>query len=335
MTRVVLHVGIGKTGTTALQSYLSYEPIQRSGDKTYEYIAIAQNGEIVSGAELKVQAEASPLKSISSLPSLASIAELENLGQKIHSYAEKTGNIPILSQEDWSRRYQEFLDGNFLKRLELEADVVFYVRPQVDWFQSGWWQWWAWLEQFDGPEQLVGQWGIGLFNWEGWMRQWERVEGVRSTSLRLHSGDVVADFAEHMNFDEIKPIEVQGVSNPSLGLLGVKLLRTFPGLRHFDDANVDIALSKLLPNDERAPWIVSPDLARNIIDTSRSCNVALSNRLPDKLRSSMLDDRRWWDPDHYAKREWARMEDLTLSVRNTRSIVEAILKNYMPWIKNP
>ena len=160
MRKAYFHIGFSKTGSSSLQGYLSFNPVHETR-KTHEklmYCSFEKGGKIIYGEDLLKSAISTPLKYSSSFSGIAE--QLENSKTKLElDKIFEQGVTPIFSQEDWGRTAEHFKHSDFFGQLELDVYVIVYVRPQVDWFNSAWWQWFAWNGDFVTPKDVIDAWG--------------------------------------------------------------------------------------------------------------------------------------------------------------------------------
>src|SRR5262249_46899346 len=107
-----------------------------------------------------------------------------------------------LSNEGWGNEYAEFAEQRLLERLDIDAEIVLYVRPQVAWCNSAWWQWGAWNRNTFArwlDKQLM------RIQWETIRAGWQAVPGVRAVHVRLLPEDILADFCALVGLDPLPP----------------------------------------------------------------------------------------------------------------------------------
>jgi len=312
MSRMVFHVGFGKTGTSSLQSFLSRHAAGRLGNSPYVYCALEADGNIRMGEELASKARRSTLGYVSSAPSIALTANTQLLRTGLADLAEQ-GIIPVCSQEDWSRRGNEFLEANFFEAIDCDVEVIAYVRPQVDWFNAGWWQWFTWDDRFNAPRDVIDAWGCHFLKWAAQIKRWKGISRVSNVRVRLHQGSVIDDFLRLLEISGVPEDRSTARINTSLSPLIIKLYKAIPALRSIHGGEMDSVLSKYLKSEEGAPWVVTPDLAETIVEQTSFDNMELLKLLDKDQADIMKGDLRWWDSKSYEGRKLMDEKDAVLS----------------------
>jgi hypothetical protein len=328
MRKVYLHIGFGKTGSSSLQSFLSFNP-EFQHPKTKEklmYCCILKDGKIIFGDELKRRAEQNPFKYLASLPEIANIEILDVLKSELDGIFER-GYTPIFSHESWWQRADDLRDANFFNKLNILADVIVYIRPQVDWFNSAWWQWFAWEDSFTKPQDLFDAWGYNFMLWGSYISEWDRLDGVNNITVRLQPNDIIEDFLGLFNYAPAPGMSQKYRVNISLPPILIKFLLKYSFLRRKRTAHVDIILSKFLKFEGKSPWIISTELAHQIITANRLDNEKLLGMLDEVSQEIMKNDPRWWDAEHYKGRYVFNEKDLELSNKELLSIIAQAIRS--------
>jgi hypothetical protein len=177
--------------------------------------------------------------------------------------------------------------------------VVLYVRPQVSWLNSAWWQWGAW----SGVD--LATWlnrSLASANWFTIAQRWLTVPGVEDLRIRLATKDIVADFASMIGCD-MKP-------GPRLnGSLDGSILRLFQKRRELrpgpHDSLIDVVLSRRLGglSQTGAPWVIDADRTADLIRHFEASNKDLLELLEPDVRTEMLNDPSWWYPAAYSNKK--------------------------------
>ncbi len=298
MTECVLHIGFGKTGTSALQTHLCRHP--ELGTPRGHHYVVVDRGAVAAGDQIRATSTSFP-HYVASEPDLWGRADLEAVGRKLEAVGRR--GVPVLSQEDWSRTGRRWVEKRALKRMGVSAHVVAYVRPQVEWFNSGWWQWWTWEKQFDTPADVLEKWRNGRFLW--WRRRldyWRAgCPGVSRLSVRLYRRNTIPDFLRLMGADGPVPAG-DNMVNLSLAPQHIRILKSLPHLRGPHDSHIDSVLQQYLPSAESAPWALDPQIMQAIVDGCRKDNERLMELLSPEDAEGMRRDSRWWSIEPYRDR---------------------------------
>ena len=295
MRKIVLHIGFPKSGSSALQQFLCRYPDLKGRAGNYRYHVLAK-GKALTGKALRQRARFYPWGVV---PTSASIQEALHFCEQMDTQDQ----IPVLSREAWTSDIENFVTAAAQFQDRLSLDIVVWIRPQVDWFQSSWWQWHGWAPGQPAPEDVFAK----QEKWEtsNWERILAKVEGCKNvhrihTRLFQKKGDVVSDFISLLNIEDPRAVSSRGrPTNASLGKNHIRFYKALPWLRAPHRSLPDYYLMKVLPGGGKAPWVVSRDLAGKIIDRYRESNRQLLKRLPEDQQQMMRDDSRWWDVEAY------------------------------------
>ena len=298
MSKAILHIGAGKCGSSALQTALSMHP--DPGDGFSHYASICSDGSLLSGSALKESAAHNPYGYSSSINTkeLVSLSagKTKALSKQLENTARSQGRI-ILSNEGWINDASLFRESDILRRLGIECDVVCYVRPQVEWINSAWWQWGAWTA---APLARWVRNSLRSVDWHEKISKWSDVRGINKISVRLLPEDIVSDFCGLLGVAAL-PASQNNTSLPG------SILRLFQGhscLR--PDAHssaIDFILSRYIAvEDDPTPWVLGPNIIEKIISETRVSNERLLNLLDEESRKAMVVDPRWWDSSAYSAR---------------------------------
>ena len=321
--KIYVHIGFGKTGSSSLQSYLSFNPLHeiKESQEKLLYCSFEESGKLLHGNELIEAAQNSPLKYSSSYPGIAEFRDLGVVKAEIDKIFDQ-GFTPIFSQEDWVRSASHFANSNFFDQLDVDVSAIVYVRPQADWFNSAWWQWFAWTGQFKMPSDVINAWGWNFMLWGSQIASWQRLRRVNDISVRLHSSDIVDDFMRLLGATSVAGGFVPERNNVSLSPTLIKLLKKYPLLRETHSADVDSILSRFLRFEGKTPWVIESQFVNRIIDATREDNLKLMGMLDEPSRRLMESDPRWWDVSHYEARKLWTEEDFKLTEVELYSIIE-------------
>lgn len=328
MTRILLHIGYGKTGSSSIQTFLS-QHLSADSDQPYQYCAVDRGGNVVTGRRLAEQAARSPVGYVASHGDLTLEGfDVSAMRRGVEAIMER-GRTPILSQEYWAHIGERLRLGLVFEKLGLDVEAVAYVRPQVEYLNSGWWQWWRWMRQFDTPDALVAKWGVSFISWGRLLRPWSQIEQVKNLSVRLHSGDVVRDFTSHLGLDPDRWNLSGYRKNPGMTARLVKLYDAVPQLRGLHDSLTDSVLGPLVNGEDGTPWVVGETLAERLIASLEPDNRALSSMMDVSQAAAMNADPRWWSTDAFKAHFQQAPDPTPLSRDEAVELLRAIVPEYV------
>lgn len=297
----VLHVGGPKCGSSSLQSVLSSAPDLLGADgQRYAYLCLEESGAVTRGQTLRTKARSSVFGYLSSAdiaPGADARARFATLGPEI-SRLSAQGVVPVLSSEGWINRGSLFRNQQLLERAGMTAHVVIFVRPPLDWLNSAWWQWGAWVdvsvERWIAVNTPAAQWA--------WMiNLWKSLPGVAKVSIRLTHSDVVGQFFDLLGLPGGAPQRLNTGLSPDLLYFLRRNRRYRPGPH---DSQVEFALSRWMPAQTGGtPWILPPDLVKTTLAKVRPQSGKLLELVDPHEKQLIRTDKRWWTPDAYAGRE--------------------------------
>ncbi|MBK7522589.1 MAG: hypothetical protein IPI75_21180 [Gammaproteobacteria bacterium] len=298
---VVLHVGMPKCGSSALQLALSGSPELRDRDaRALRYVALLGNGKLLQGSALRDRAANLSSGYVASvrvahLGGFAGVRRRGVAGQLRE--AASGGARLLLSNEAWGHEHAEFRDTRILEQLGVDAEVVIYVRPQVAWCNSAWWQWGAWK---DVPPQRWVRNQQQRVGWADVVKGWQQVPGVSKVHVRLLPPDIVADFCALLG----AAAPLTAAVNPSLPETVLRVFQRHRWLRATpDDSAIEFAIGRHLHFEGAGtPWVLDADTCARIVHESHGSNLELLELLDDESRARMRDDPAWWSAQFYAGR---------------------------------
>lgn len=299
-----LHIGAGKCGSSALQSYLTQSPIvNRNNGSFAEYMALNhRKHKLVRGDFLRKGAGVYGYCASSPIDLILN-ANLDSIRQELQ---EQNSDI-ILSNEGWLHHPE--LVNDFLTQMDFKATVVIYVRPQVNVLNSAWWQWGAWSGK---PFEEWIEKRIKLSLWGSMAQSWTAIPMCKNVVIRPVHHDVIVDFVENVikgshsgkSFDE----------NKSLPASVLRLFQRNRNLR--PDAHksaIDFALSKHLNMEEETPWVISPQMCERVIHRTKIDTKKMMGFMEEDIAALVAHDARWWSADAYKDRIFSSPEEGEIS----------------------
>ncbi len=265
---------------------------------------MVRKGKPLTGAGLTWRARLHPLSYFTTLGDIASaVAALpetaweEKGGEEKGRGENRQSIVPILSKESWGHEIEHLsaFEAVLAKR-DVQAEIIAFVRPQVDWLQSAWWQWFAWEKDKTTPEQVWAYLAkAGQCDWAGLLQKFTQCRSVHKVTARLYQPEqnVVTQFCQLLG------VEQDGGSrnkrrNLTLSPNQIRLYRTFPWLRSPHGGRLDPIISKILRSREKPPNMISSELAHKITTEMEASNQALMAFLSPSDRALMEKTQSWW-----------------------------------------
>ncbi|MFW6028295.1 MAG: hypothetical protein ACOC9Q_02090, partial [bacterium] len=209
MAKAIVHIGAGKCGSSAIQASLSAVPqlANRTGTE-FRYVVADANFRMLPVCEIVKRATLSRSGYVKS-PNPRRLCDMTGeVWSTLCASLEAdiaAGRILVLSSEDYFMASELFAEAHLFDRLGASATILAYVRPQVDYLNSAWWQWGAWTgERFD--RWLAKR--LGRAAWARHIVRWKDVPGVQDIIIRPLPKDVVSDFYECV-LNAQAPLEVR------------------------------------------------------------------------------------------------------------------------------
>lgn len=277
--KLFIHVGMPKCGSSAIQSLLSNSDFYQE-NKNIIFVSIDKYGNLLYGNKLFQQAK----RSIFQYSSSVEISHLIKLDQdKIKDILKeleelfKNFETIIISNEGWGVKPYEvnqFFETNFSIR-SFDINIIGFVRPQVEWFNSAWWQWGAWTDHsFDYWLDRT----INEASWFEHIDMWNSFSWVDNAYFSLLNSNMISVFLSEIGAKFSKLSMISNQSSPELLLRFFQLNREFRKDAH--DSGKEFALNRWLNfQDKATPFVIE----RNNIEKIQALHKNGNNRLVDYL----------------------------------------------------
>lgn len=302
--KIILYAGMPKCGSSAVQSMLSAEGSfdckNNKKSKGIVYGAITPGGGFIYGKNLAEKAKVSREKYITSAAAktLISLADekKEEIKEKINKLSESYNTL-ILSREEWGMNPEALKKAfSFLDYSCFSVEIIFFIRPQVQWLNSAWWQWGAW----DGNDfETWFDKTVKKINWYRLFSVFSKIEWVDKVNVRVVKGDVVEEFCSLLDIDYIKLEE----KNKSLPGCVLRFFQCHPQLRpsaHSSGIEFVLGDRMILP-DRPTPWILTPNTISKTLDFFKKSNERLIPHLESSCQIAIFENERWNCVDAYAQ----------------------------------
>lgn len=301
--RLILHIGAGKCGSSALQQALALSDITRQSGGRVAYAVISAKHGVLHGDKLRKIASRSLRGLLSSVnpKTMAGLgpAFMERIATGIEAPLAAADCV-ILSCEGWLQHAGRLSQLGFFDALGARFSAFVAVRPQVGWMNSGWWQWGAWTGQ-DPERWIAGQ--IPRVQWHRAISDWQALAGCAGVDAIVLPQDIRQAFADLYGF-RFETAEEAGAINAGLPAEVLRLYQRQRVLRPGpDDSAMDFVLARHGLGTAATPWVLEPDQIAAIIEGCRADNDRLLQALPPAQAERMAAERAWWDPAAFAGRQ--------------------------------
>jgi hypothetical protein len=289
-----------KCGSSSLQAYLSSDHFKAvSKSNKLAYAVINEMGYLIIGDELCLKAKQLPFQYLTSA-SGANISKFsddikKSLIKKIQSL-EAYFDTLIFSNEGWGQNPHHFYSQNLFDHPSLNVTFLAYVRPQVEWLNSAWWQWGAWT---DAPLRKWIRVNRMKARWYDTISKWSEKDWVRKIDIRIFNDDIVGDICSYLKIvDNSQPVYL----NYGLPEIVLRIFQRNRVLRPGPhDSMVDFILREHLDlsNNLGTPWVLRENIVKSLVDYYVEDNKSLSGLLSFAQQETMLNDTRWWSHLQY------------------------------------
>lgn len=312
-----------KCGSSAIQNYLSSRNFYEASKESVIYLTIKKDGEVSYGEDLLREAASSSYGYASShndeIINSISKSGSSRVVNSINDFLDKE-YLVIISNEGWGPRPDSFSNEHkIFSNLKEKVEIVGYVRPQVEWINSAWWQWGAWSDvpfnRWVAANKEKALWGRAF-------EAWKKKPWVKKITPRLMGGDVVADFTDYLNLPEV----YTGQSNKSLPGSLLRFFQSHRDLRPGPHSSaIEFVLAKAIDfPDNKTPWVVSRQAAEEILSFCRDDNVLLESFLWQS-DLSILGNGKWWSISSFKERDVERPEPIKPSYKEIDDLLHSAL----------
>jgi hypothetical protein len=306
-----LHLGLGKCGSSSIQSAFSLSPehVDKDGDPL-RYVALGQE-QVLGPRLVKERAQRNAHAYIASVAPAGLVRRSECSRQRAARFLQaQSGASLVLSNEGWSPAFAypgfcEAIEELIQQCSPRKTTAIVVVRPPVEWVNSAWWQWGAWQ-----PEPDFERWFQSALPSLVWQTQLDTVKrrfpemDVRVLPLK---STLLADVSVLCGLEATALASPDGAANQSLPAVVLRLYQAFPDLRPGPHASgMDFSVLKALADPavvfQRAPWVINQKQIRQILTQTQPSVGALMEAMSQADATAVRNDPRWWSAEAYQDR---------------------------------
>ncbi len=296
--RLILHIGARKCGSSSLQQFLSQYPVIK-GEDTYRYVAFTEQGDILAGQKLKEQANRVSARYASS----QFHAFADNPDALTEALIEVARRIPatdtvVISAEGMDLRSELFSSTEAIVKAGFAAEAVYFVRPQIGYFNTAWWQWNVWVG--DDLEHWIRA-DIARAQWNRHIRAWKSVPGVAKVEVFDAARGSVAQFCAYAGIANGRSNIRSNKASPAALLDFLQRNREFRPHQH--DPSIEFLLANHVTfTGKPVPFVLTKELQKFIFESSQDDFREMLDEMPEARRAEFLQNPEWLDPDFHADR---------------------------------
>jgi hypothetical protein len=300
MKKLYIHAGFGKCGSSSIQTFLSSQESFRCNNGDELVYAALLPDRIIYGETLVKLARRRSSGYIASLPWVnqkISIDEyFELIGDQLLELL-KNQHV-ILSNEFWEHEFRFWQKIDFFARHPIEVIFIFYIRPPVNWINSAWWQWGAWMES--SFEQWLPT-ALHSVKYLQKIRKFYQLKWISRIRIRLLTPNLLTDFFKILELDnKIHQIPKKLMTNKSLPNGVLRLYQAHRQLRPSPYAsNNDFILEKHLDLAGKPDWVLTPKQVEYIIENTCQSHRVLLQLLDKDCRVAFKRDQRYWSAEAF------------------------------------
>lgn len=256
-SQLILHIGAGKCGSSALQAALSRTPDLAAADgRRLRYLGFegaAEPDRLLEGPRLRQHAVESAFGYVTfpAVPGRDQAATYAAALQAAWQRGKQEGFVPVLSNEGWIGQ-AAFFARTLAEMGHPPVEALAFLRAPVDWLNAAYWQWGVWSHPrferwYGGPHSP--------YTLAADLEAWAAIPNLR---LRVFSGrrDVVQDLATHLGA-ALPPAPSRNRASPP-ALIGF-LLRNRSFRPNAHSPLTEFVWQRWCPSlIARKPWAVRP-----------------------------------------------------------------------------
>ncbi len=317
--KIYIHVGASKCASTSIQKHFSNNFEHAQQDGLLGYASIDKNGMLISGKALQLTAIQSPVGYASTSKEI--LDKKDDIQKALAQCAEKYSAI-LLSCEGWHDCHEDFraIEDVFAP---YEVEFIFIIRPVVLWYNSAWWQWFNWSENFKDVDSWI-EWEL---NKRGertslWLRDYHALSTLSFTKkvhlLSLQS-NIIEQIYKLMNIEYLHKEEGEKIANASSSAEHLYFLCANKDLRTLHDSAVDFVLGRHFKKRSPTPWVLSRDNLLRIFEKSKPAYEEIAQYISNE---NILENPQWFKVAAYTD----KLAKFTRDTNLTKDIIVDMLQ---------
>lgn len=317
----VFHIGASKCGSSSIQRALSLKPqfSSKHSSRMFRYFALQPVGQMgpfkIKRRMAKSIASGFPSHNFiklfvadhdEAIPTL-NMERVMQVRQLIQDQNEAK-ITPIFSSEGIVDILRENFGVKLFQELQINPLFFLYIRPQVEFINSAWWQWGVWKNipfsrWYHGKLCKAAKWNSAITNFR-------QLHFDHEVHVGICSENVVENFFNKLSVD-LDPSIINQRTNTSLSTDAISFLlrnRRYRQGPHSNRADTILGRLKSLQN-EPSPWCLTRQHVEEIIKVNKDSNYELLKLLPNNVAEKIEADPKWWSADAYSDKQlwdWTR-----------------------------
>ncbi len=308
--KLFFHIGGSKCASSSIQHWLTHNPVhERHDGQKNLYVVVNRHGELITSDKISANIHhtmgyADSFMLVKKDLKQAVFAQIKQLCAQYDSDTNF-----IFSSEGFLYKNNSITVGEVVAefkkyRPELTTEVLLIIRPQTDWFNAAWFQWYAFIDQDFDPKAIIGT--DAAPTWLEFITRWKSYDFVDKLTLKPLTSNIMKEFGQWLHIkDEAFD---NAVNNQSLGEnLSKFIIQNKKALnRTIHAPQVDFMFEKHLSADANLngakPFMLSEEKIAQIIEFYTSDNKEMLQYFTESDQEIIKNDPRWWDIKAYEDR---------------------------------
>lgn len=325
--KIYLHVGAGKCASSSIQSYFSFH----KANSDFSYACLRVDGSVVSGAEIKNNAEKSATgydSSINLNEEILSDKFLSAMKTSLGKLAKKHKSI-LLSNEGW------VVSSNIISKLsdvlsDYNIEIIMIIRPPVLWINSAWWQWGNWSNV--GEDRFIDKNSNVADTWLESIHNFNKLNFINKVTVLSLNKSILNDFADVLG---LKGEHLASDKNKASSQELLSFMTKHRSLREGPHTpKNEFILNRHLKSRTKSNFISNNKNIIDILSSTKDSCLELSTLIANE---NILESSAWWEESFYDNKLTSRSYELSHSTLSDMLLeaYEVIINRSEPYKANP